>query len=127
MFVSGLDHYNLCAPRTLLDELCEFYRNVVGLELGERPSFAEFGYWLYAGGDPVLHLSEADSPRADTRNAGFNHAAFRCTDYAGTKRHLIKHGIEYRVARVPGTGIVQLFISDPAGNGIELNFDSDKA
>ena len=55
----GFSHYNLRAPRALLDELREFYCDVVGLELGARPPFRSFGYWLYAGGHPVLHLSEA--------------------------------------------------------------------
>ncbi len=31
-------------------------------------------------------------------------------------------GIAFERATVPGRGIVQLFFSDPAGNGIELSF-----
>ena len=125
MPVTGLDHYNLCAPRELLDELCEFYRAVIGLETGERPPFEQPGYWLYAGDKPVLHLSVADRASARERHAGFDHAAFRCTDLAGTRRHLTRHNIEFRTSRVPGTEIVQLFFDDPAGNGIELNFDNE--
>ena len=60
MPVHAFDHYNLRAPRALLDELCAFYRDVVGLTVGERPPFRRFGYWLYAGVRPVLHLGEAD-------------------------------------------------------------------
>ena len=32
-------HYNLRAPRKLLDELRDFYCDVVGLRVGERPPF----------------------------------------------------------------------------------------
>ena len=127
MPVTGLDHYNLCAPRELLDELCEFYRNVIGLDVGDRPPFAAFGYWLYAGESPVLHLSVSDTAPARKRHAGFDHAAFKCSDFSGTKRHLTRHGVEFRTAHVPGTEIVQLFFDDPAGNGIELSFDSASA
>jgi hypothetical protein len=34
MSVTGLNHYNLCAPRQLLDELRHFYVAVVGLVSG---------------------------------------------------------------------------------------------
>lgn len=57
MSVIGLDHYNLRAPRPLLDTLRDFYIDVVGLRLGARPPFRSHGYWLYAGAQAVLHLS----------------------------------------------------------------------
>ena len=54
----GFNHYNLRAPRALLDELKDFYCETLGLTVGERPAFRSFGYWLYAGSRDVLHLSE---------------------------------------------------------------------
>ena len=33
----------------MLDELRDFYRDVVGLTVGDRPPFRRFGYWLYSG------------------------------------------------------------------------------
>jgi catechol 2,3-dioxygenase-like lactoylglutathione lyase family enzyme len=47
--ILSFSHYNLRAPRELLDELRLFYTEVVGLEQGLRPPFPRFGYWLYAG------------------------------------------------------------------------------
>ena len=47
--VAAFDHYNLRAARPVLDELRDFYRDVVGLTVGERPPFRRFGYWLYSG------------------------------------------------------------------------------
>jgi catechol 2,3-dioxygenase-like lactoylglutathione lyase family enzyme len=76
--VQTFDHYNLRAPRALLEELCAFYRDVVGLIVGERPPFRRFGYWLYAGVRPVLHLGEANADEAcavDVEGT-FNHASF---------------------------------------------------
>ena len=34
----------------------DFYRDVVGLTVGERPPFRRFGYWLY-GGEPEQIVS----------------------------------------------------------------------
>jgi hypothetical protein len=39
---------------------------------------------------------------------------------------LAAHGIEWRTARVPLIGQIQLFVRDPAGNGVELNFAADE-
>jgi catechol-2,3-dioxygenase len=129
MPVETFDHYNLRAAQPLLDELLEFYRDVIGLTLGERPPFRRFGYWLYAGGRPVLHLAEADFGETCAKDAAgtFNHASFSCTDLSGFEAHLAARGVEWRTARVPLIGQIQLFVRDPAGNGVELNFAADEA
>lgn len=126
MTALGFSHYNLRAPRALLDELRDFYSDVVGLTVGQRPPFRSFGYWLYAGGHAVLHLSEAgpDELRPTRPSGTFDHAAFRCSGRAAYESALALRGIRYRVAHVPATQQVQLFLTDPAGNGVELNFDS---
>jgi catechol 2,3-dioxygenase-like lactoylglutathione lyase family enzyme len=128
MAVHTLDHYNLRAPRALLDDLCAFYRDVVGLTVGERPPFRRFGYWLFAGAHPVLHLGEAgEGDVCDEDVEGtFNHASFICTNRPEFERRLAERDIAYRVARVPLTRQVQLFFHDPAGNGVELCFASDE-
>lgn len=126
MSALGFSHYNLRAPRALLDELRDFYCDVVGLTVGQRPPLRSFGYWLYAGGHAVLHLSEAgpEEVRPTQPSGTFDHAAFRCRDRPAYERALALRGIRYRVALVPATQQVQIFLTDPAGNGVELNFDS---
>ena len=122
----GLNHYNLRAARPMLERLRAFYCDVVGLEQGARPPLRSSGHWLYAGGRDVLHLSEADAH--EQRDAGapstFDHMAFSCTGCAAYRALLERHGIAYEMATVPGTGRVQLFFADPAGNGVELSFAS---
>lgn len=124
MTILGLDHYNLAAPKELLEDLRIFYTDIVGLTVGKRPPFDAFGYWLYAGKQPVLHLSESEQATAasDPSKSTFNHAAFRCTGLAEVEQRLQSLGISYRTARISGVEITQLFFSDPAGNGVELNF-----
>lgn len=127
MAVSGFNHYNLRAPRELLDQLRTFYCEVVGLQVGARPAFRSFGYWLYAGEKDVLHLSEASSD--EVRQTGvlttFDHVAFTCTDADETEKKLAQQGIDYNVRLVAATGIRQIFFRDPAGNGVEFNFAID--
>jgi len=120
----GLNHYNLRAPAPLLDTLRAFYCEIVGLRVGERPALSSLGYWLYAGSQGVLHLSEARSSEQRTPAAGgtFDHVAFTCTDSAGFQALLDREGVPYRRVQLPQTGQVQLFFKDPAGNGVELNF-----
>lgn len=125
----GFSHYNLRAPRELLERLRSFYCDVVGLAVGNRPPFASHGYWLYAGNHDVLHLTECAPGEARPPGGGstFDHAAFSCRGRAEYERVLDRHGIGFQLARVPQTGQVQLFLSDPAGNGVELNFPADEA
>lgn len=126
MPVSGFDHYNLRADRAMLDELRDFYRDVVGLTVGDRPPFRSFGYWLYSGDKAVLHLSLADDGEQRSRTAAntFAHAAFNCTGRAEYEAKLERLGIPYRTAHVPLLNLTQLFFRDSAGNGVELQFDA---
>ena len=124
MPVIGFNHYNLCAPQPLLDELRKFYVDVLGFELGYRPPFKSSGYWLYAGGKDILHLTETvpDEARSTTVKSTLDHIALTCSDLE-TCRQLLGHaGVKYTEGHVPVTDQIQLFFSDPAGNGIELNF-----
>jgi len=125
MPVHGFSHYNLRAPQPLLDALRDFYVDIVGLTVGPRPPFDRPGHWLYAGGEAVLHLIAplpGEERRTDVQTT-FDHAAFTCSDRAGYERRLRAAGIAWRLAEVPQTGQRQLFLRDPAGNGVELNFD----
>ena len=129
MTVRSLDHINIRAPRELLEQLRGFYCEVIGLSLGKRPPLAEFGYWLYAGEQAVVHLSQTgDGEDCVVGTAStLNHVAFACTGRAAVKRRLADSGIRYRTARIPETNLIQLFFRDPAGNGIELSFGDEVA
>jgi len=125
MPIHDINHYNLRGPRAMLETIRDWYRDTVGLEVGERPPFANFGYWLYADGRAILHLSE-ESPGENHPVPGagtFDHVAFNCTGIAAMRARLDERGVKYRVADVPLTQQRQLFLKDPAGNGVELNFD----
>jgi catechol-2,3-dioxygenase len=124
MQIIGFAHYNLRAPRQLLDELLLFYTQVIGLVQGERPPFSRSGYWLYAGTQDVLHLTEASANEERSTHASttFDHASFNCTGRRAFEEKLLSYGVVYETSWVPQTGSVQLFLKDPACNGVELVF-----
>lgn len=128
MSIIGLNHYNLRASRQLMEKLKAFYCGVLGLVQGERPPLGSFGYWLYAGNECVLHLSEAapdeagPSPTPTHPVTTFDHVAFTCTDRPEMEARLKLNEVDFRTGMVPALRITQLFLQDPAGNGIELSF-----
>ena len=129
MPIIGFAHYNLRAPRELLDTLRDFYREVVGLTVGPRPPFSSYGHWLYVKEHDVLHLSELTNGSfsiAHTHTT-FDHAAFRASDRVGTEEKLRRLEIPFHTERIPDSGAYQIFLKDPAGNGVELNFASADA
>jgi len=129
MTTTGLSHFNLHAKRELLDALKDFYCEVVGLRVGPRPPFPDFGYWLYAGSNPIVHLYQAgpDEERITHVATTFDHIAFDCTNRSEVEAMLLRRGIQYRTALVPNSSQVQFFLKDPAENGVELNFANPEA
>ena len=127
--VRALDHVNLRAPAALIERLRRFYVDIVGLQEGPRPSFrsGSRGHWLYAGEQPLMHLSiSAEGEGLPQRSGWLNHYAFACDDLASTRARLDAAEIPYKVDIVDSLGQVQLFLTDPAGLAVELNFRTDK-
>ena len=124
MTVKNLDHFNIRAREPLLEELREFYCDLIGLSEGFRPPFEEAGYWLYAGELAILHLSVAgaDESLPSHVESTLNHVALECSGKSVFEKRLNENAIPYEYASVPGTTVEQIFLKDPAGNGIELSF-----
>lgn len=129
MNVKGFNHLNLRAPRELIDTLRTFYCEVVGLVEGPRPALGSFGYWLYANGQCLLHLSEARPGEVRRTHVAttFDHVAFTCMGRPEMEQRLKQRNIEFTKGEVLSLGISQLFLQDPAGNGIELSFREQDA
>ena len=125
MTVRGLGHVNLHASAETIERLRRFYIDVIGLTEGHRPAFrsGSLGYWLYAGDAAVMHLLIARNGGDSVQPAGvFNHFAFDCDDLEATRIRLDAAGIEYQTDVVDELRQTQLFLTDPAGIGVELTF-----
>ncbi len=122
MKIAGLHHYTLRCDAGQLESLRDFYAGVLGLVVGRRPDLRFSGYWLYAGDRPVVHLYASGAPEADQPNA-LDHVAFEASGLVAVRARLDALGIAYSEAPVPGFEMHQLFVHDPTGLKLELNFD----
>lgn len=124
MSLGLLDHFNIRTDR--LDDTVQFYRDVLGLTVGERPNFSFPGAWLYSEGKPVVHLVDiAATAEPQKPDSGvIHHVAFASRDFAGMTRRLQSMAIQFDVRQVPGNPIWQIFVRDPNGVMLELNYDS---
>ena len=124
MGVGVLDHFNIRTRK--LAETVRFYEDVLGLENGERPNFAFPGAWMYSEGKPVVHLVDI-SPTEEQQKPDsgvVHHVAFASRDFAGMKRRLQSKGMPFESRQVPGGDLWQIFVNDPNGVMIELNYEA---
>jgi catechol 2,3-dioxygenase-like lactoylglutathione lyase family enzyme len=122
----SLNHFNITAPSELLEKVRDFYVEVLGLTVGERPNFRRKGFWLYAGDAPIVHLTTCDGDDARVNGEagpGFlDHVAFSCKGLSAMIERLKRLHIPYEVVEMDSVGQVQVFVRDPARVGVELNF-----
>ena len=72
----SLNHYTILARD--LEATKNFYTDVVGLSVGDRPPLGFPGYWLYCGGVPTVHLiglAPENEPIRTPRRSGEDRAA----------------------------------------------------
>ena len=136
MSLVSLAHY---AVRTAdLAASRRFYVEVLGLRAGYRPPFPFPGEWLYLDDDEtgfgVVHLiGEArggdDAVRGylgarcgEPGSGALDHLAFLACDWPAMRRRLEAHATPFTERVVPELGLRQVFVRDPAGVVVELNF-----
>lgn len=127
MSVCGLNHFNITASRALIEQVKHFYTAVIGLKLGPRAQLANDGYWLYAGRMPIVHLSVQPGMATSLKmpKGYFNHISLSCV---GLERAIAKMNATqtpYRLIQLPDIHQTQIFVTDPAGIGVELTFSNE--
>ncbi|HIO03624.1 MAG TPA: glyoxalase [Alphaproteobacteria bacterium] len=139
MLINSLDH---CSIRTTkLQETRQFFVDILGLEDGKRPDFPFPGAWLYTDSTAVIHLIgvDPDDPSGLQRYVGgeissealqgsgaFDHIAFRANDPSVLIERLKKTDYAYRERQVPNMNLFQIFVEDPNGITIELNYRGEE-
>jgi catechol 2,3-dioxygenase-like lactoylglutathione lyase family enzyme len=131
-------HYSI--RTTDLDRSQRFYTEVLKLRVGFRPPFDFPGVWLYADQEEsefgAVHLIGVDpASREGLRDhlgerrveglqgsGSVDHIAFLATDWPGMRRRCDALGVRYHEQHMPSLGLIQVFLVDPSGVTIELNY-----
>ena len=126
MSVGVLDHFNI-RTRNLGDTV-RFYEDVLGLEKGPRPNFAFPGAWMYSEGKAVVHLVDISATAEPQKpdSGVVHHVAFVSRGFDSMKQRLAAKAIQFDTVTVPGNALWQIFITDPNGVVIELNYEAAK-
>ncbi len=121
MTIRALDHVNILTED--LAATVAFYSEVIGLAEGPRPPFPFPGAWLYCGGRPVVHLMVREGTGGGHSGTGaIDHVAFEAEDFEAFRERLRARGLTHETRLVPDGSMRQIFLHDPNGVKVELNF-----
>ena len=139
----ALNHFSI--RTTDMDATRRFYETVLGLTVGPRPPFPFPGLWLYNGDhgnvvNAMVHVIGID--RSDPEglkkylgdrdlsslegSGAVDHIALMTTGLEAMLAHLKTLGVPCRERTVPAIGLHQLFLDDPSGLVIELNYPASE-
>lgn len=125
MKIGKLDHVNVRTNR--LQDMKDWYADVLGMEAGFRPDFPFDGAWLYAGDTAAVHLVDV----SEEAGAGsevplkLEHFAFSATGSTAFEEKLKARGLDYKTFELTKINIIQFNVWDPDGNHIHVDFPID--
>jgi catechol 2,3-dioxygenase-like lactoylglutathione lyase family enzyme len=136
--LSHLEH--LLVQTADIDKTVKWYVEVLGMRDGEHPDFKFPVRWLYIGARDVIHVTQGGAqvdanrmkylgqPSDAVSGSGvIDHLGFRCSGLKETMAHLDGLKVAYQTRQVDDQGLFQLFLFDPNGIKVELNFPSSEA
>ena len=134
MPLTKIEHYLVLTDD--IDATRDFYCEALGMSRGPRPALAFPGHWVYIGDVPCIHIAEWQTYTAHARKKGVavaaqtvstgpvDHIAFAAHDFDEVLGRLERYGVPFRTSEQPGGQVRQLFVLDPNGVKIEINFRS---
>ncbi|MFZ2468680.1 MAG: VOC family protein [Parvibaculum sedimenti] len=141
MSIRKLAHYSIRTQDLAASE--KFYTEVMGFRVGYRPGFPFPGLWLYEDADEsdygIVHIIGVDPEEASglvdylgDRAGGdgtgaLDHIAFLARHWREMRGRLHRMAVPYVERTVPTLGLLQVFLRDPSGVTIELNYPASEA
>lgn len=138
MALHQVDHFLIQTAD--LGQTRDWYVRALGMTEGWHPDFKFPVVWLYIGKKDVLHLTEGGANVSANRkqylgqqseaisgSGVVDHIAFAASGLAETLSHFKALGLEFKQRMVSDQGLYQLFLFDPNGVKIELNFPNAEA
>lgn len=137
MPLSHLEHFLIQTAD--IQGTCDWYERVLGMRRGYTPDFKFPVQWMYVGDKDVLHVTEGGAAVSENRkryvgqestaisgSGVIDHVAFRATGLEEMTGRLDRMAIAYKERQVNDQGLYQLFLFDPNGVKIELNFSASE-
>jgi len=128
MSVTGFSHYTVRSTR--FDEALDFYRDILGLIVDDRPlppGFPRAAIGSFPNGAWCVNLFEATPEQAEqfktlqySRSGVVHHVSLRAVGYVATRARLEARGVTFREFTVGDRHLVQFLDLD--GLEIELTF-----
>jgi len=138
MPISHLEHFLIQTDD--IERTCDWYVRVLGFRIGPSPDFRFPVKWLYLGDQDVIHVCEGGAAVSearkrylgqqseDLRGSGvIDHVAFRCSGLDEMLARLRASGVEFNERQVDDQALYQVFLFDPNGVKVELNFAAAEA
>ncbi len=117
-----------------IDATKDFYCNALGMSVGLRPELEFPGYWVYLDEIPVVHIADFQAYIVWTKKVGIpvssgppgtgalDHVAFNAKGFDSMFESLSTQGFTLSHNILADIGLKQIFLEDPNGLSIELNF-----
>lgn len=138
MSLSHIEHFLLQTAD--MEKTRKWYVSVLGMRVGPNPDFKFPVFWLYLGDKDVVHVTEGGAKVSENRkryvgqesqatsgSGAVDHIAFRATGLREMIAHLEGLGVDFKQRQVDDQGLYQLFMFDPNGVKIELNYSNAEA
>ena len=135
MPLQRLEHYLVLSDD--IHKTRDFYRDVLGMAEGFRPELDFPGFWLYLGDVPCIHIAEWQQLRGvdeEGRHSDLDaravhgprrpHRVQRHRLRGGARHGSCARGLTFSENALDDIGLKQMFLRDPNGVPIEINFRS---
>jgi len=138
MPVSHIEHILVVADD--IDATRDWYARVLGMQSGPHPDFGFPVHWMYIDGVDIVHIGPSakqagdiqkkylgrTSQQSEAGTGALDHIAFRATGLRAMLEHLKREKIAFTQRRANGQALFQLFLYDPNGVKIELNYAAEE-
>ena len=138
MPLSHIEHF--LVQTESIEKTRDWYVRVLGLREGPHPDFKFPVCWLYLGDRDVVHITQGGAAVSENRkryvgqestatqgSGVVDHIAFRATGLPAMLEHLRAEKVDFKQRQVNDQGLYQLFLFDPNGVKIELNYANSEA
>jgi catechol 2,3-dioxygenase-like lactoylglutathione lyase family enzyme len=126
-----LDHVNIQTPDVA--GTARFFADVLDLRPGPPFPGADMAAvtWMFDAADrPIVHITLpgmtfADDAVAGTGTGALHHVAFACIGHDAMIARLHRLGLAHRLRDIAAIGLRQIFVTEPNGVLLELNYRED--